>query len=258
MTTSTTSRASGRRFRDKFVVEERHLPRATRRRLFATAAALILLGAVFFTVLLVGVLTHTGFERFDRPVELWFNEQRSGGMTGVMAFLAVVFGPVGMPIIVLVVTVVWLVAAKHAWRPLVLAVGMATGVVLAQVLAPIVRHPRPPIGLMLVGPDHSFSFPSGHVLGVCDFFLITAFLLASRVQSRRFAIGAFVVAIAMILIQMSSRLYLGYHWISDTTASLTLSMMILGVVIAVDTARTTLEPGEPVTGPHSQPQQDGT
>jgi undecaprenyl-diphosphatase len=135
---------------------------------------------------------------------------------------------------------------------------MVTGVVIALTLAPIVQHPRPPIGEMLFGPDHSFSFPSGHVLGTCDFLLITAYLLASRLQRRWFTVAAFTVAVLAIAAQIVSRLYLGYHWISDTSASVALSMVILGAVIAIDTNRTVRIAGEPVTGPNSQPQRDGT
>ncbi|GAA1002230.1 phosphatase PAP2 family protein [Subtercola frigoramans] len=246
------------RFRQKFVVEERYLPLESRRALYRAAAGLIAVGLAGFTVLLIGVLTHTGLEQLDTPVENWFDSLRSTDVTVFMIVLAFVFGPIGMPIIILIVTVLWLILAKHAWRPLVLAVGMVTGVILAQVLAPIVQHPRPPIGLMLAGPDTSFSFPSGHVLGVSDFFLITAFLLASRRREHRFTVAAFTVAVLAILLQVFSRLYLGYHYISDTTASMALSLIILGTVIAVDTHRTVRIPGEPVEGKHSQIERDGT
>ena len=153
------------RFHAKFVVEERYLPAASRARLYWTALILVVLGLSAFIFLLVGVSTHTGFERLDQPVESWFDARRSAGATSFMIALAVIFGPIALPIIVLVVIVAWGLAAKHAWRPLLLATGMVTGVVLAQVLAPIVKHPRPPIDLKLFGPDKSFSFPSGHVLG---------------------------------------------------------------------------------------------
>ena len=152
-----------------------------------------------------------------------------------MVFLAIVFGPVGMPIIVLVVTVVWFLLARHAWRPLLLASSMVLGVATAQLIAPLVRHPRPPIGLMLLGPDHTFSFPSGHVLGASDFFLIGAFLIASRTHRRWVTVLLFTIAAAMIAVQVVSRLYLGYHWLTDVMASVGLSMMITSVAIAVDT-----------------------
>jgi undecaprenyl-diphosphatase len=243
---------------DKFIVEERYLPRETRRRLYVTAVSMMVVGAVAFTVILVGVVTQTGFHDLDAPVEAFFNRQVSDTTTAVMIVLAVVFGPVALPIIILIVLVCWIIAARHLWRPLLLACGMVTGVISAQVIAPLVEHPRPPVGQMLFGPDHTFSFPSGHVLGASDFLLITAYLLASRIQGTWFTVAAFSFAVVAIAAQIVSRLYLGYHWISDTSASIALSLIIVGAVIAVDVHRTVRVPGEPVTGPNSQLQRDGT
>jgi undecaprenyl-diphosphatase len=175
-----------------------------------------------------------------------------------MIALAIIFGPVALPIIVLVVLVIWVIAARHLWRPLLLAGGMLTGVILAQIIAPLVQHPRPPIGLMLFGPDHTYSFPSGHVLGTSDFFLILAFLLASRIERTWFTVIAVLIAIVGILAQVISRLYLGYHWISDTAASIALAMVIVGAVIAIDTMRTVRIPGEKIEGEFSRPQVEGT
>ncbi|HEU0205748.1 MAG TPA: phosphatase PAP2 family protein [Pseudolysinimonas sp.] len=242
----------------KFVVEERYVDASERRRTYIGATALIAVGLVAFLYLVVSVVTHSGFELLDRPVERWFDAQRSGSTTGFMIALAVVFGPIALPIVVLVVLVVWIIAARHVWRPFLLFTGMVTGVILAEVLAPIIKHPRPPISLMLFGADHTFSFPSGHVLGTSDFLLILVFLFASRIRRTWFTVTALAVAILGIAAQVISRLYLGYHWISDTTASIALSMVIVGTLIMIDTHRTVRTPGERVVGQHSQPQTDGT
>jgi undecaprenyl-diphosphatase len=61
-----------------------------------------------------------------------------------------------------------------------------------------------------------------------------------------------------ILAQVISRLYLGYHWISDTAASIALAMVIVGAVIAIDTMRTVRIPGEKIEGEFSRPQVEGT
>lgn len=234
------------------------MPAYARRRLYLTSVVLVAVGLTAFVLLAVNVMTHTGYERLDEPVEHWFNAQRSAETTGFMTVLAIIFGPVAMPFIVLITVVVWSLTARHLWRPFLLAAGMLTGVVLAQLLAPLVRHPRPPVMLMLMGPDHTYSFPSGHVLGASDFFLLLAFLLASRLQRRWFTVGAFVVAAALIVLQVASRLYLGYHWISDTTGSVALSLAVVGAVIALDTHRTVRVEGERIEGGLSQPQVDGT
>jgi undecaprenyl-diphosphatase len=128
-----------------------------------------------------------------------------------------------------------------------LAAAMLTGVGLAQLIGHSVGRDRPPVDLMLFGADHTFSFPSGHVLGASDFLLVTTFLVFSRRKSKT-AIVAFAVAIIGVFLAAVSRLYLGYHWGSDAVASVALSLVVVGAVIAVDTWRTARVRGEAVTG----------
>ncbi|ALO68065.1 phosphoesterase [Arthrobacter alpinus] len=245
-------------WQQKFIVEERKVAASTRRRLYRSSLVLMVVGLVLFGLLVVSVMTQSGLQRFDQPVADWFLALRSDGLTAIMSVLAVAFGPTALPIIVLVVLVAWTLLAKHAWRPILLAGGMITGVVLAKVIAPLVQHPRPPVDLMLMGADSSYSFPSGHVLGTADFLLILAFLIASRRQNQALTVLLFSLAAVVILAQVASRLYLGYHWITDTAASISLSLVILGAIMAIDTHRTVRVHGELIRGEKSQPQVDGT
>lgn len=251
-----TSRMSA--WRRKLTVEERYIPDAERRALYTGAVIVALVGAAIFTTMLVGVLTGGGAALLDDPVRQWILTLRDAQETSVMAVLAFVFGPVAMPVIVLVVGVAWAIFATHAWRPFLLWCGMGVGVVTALTMAPIVQHPRPPVEEMLLHVDRTFSFPSGHVLGACDFLLITAFLIASRERRTWVRVALLVLAVAGIVTQIYSRLYLGYHWLTDVLGSLGISLMILGLVIAVDTWRTARISGEPVTGELSSVQRDGT
>ncbi|MCY1224614.1 PAP2 superfamily protein [compost metagenome] len=86
------------------------------------------------------------------------------------------------------------------------------------------------------------------MLGACDFLLVTTFLIFSRRQSTWPAVAAFALAVFGIFLASISRLYLGYHWVSDALASLFISFVVLGAVIAVDTWRTARIPGEQITG----------
>lgn len=237
-----------RKFHDKFVVEERYMDPAARKALYVTAVVLVLVGAAVFFVSLAGVLQQDGLASADESARRWLLTLRSEALTVVMIFLAIIFGPVALPIIVLVVTVAWGILAKHAWRPIVLAAAMLTGVGLAQIIGRSVGRDRPPVDLMLFGADHTFSFPSGHVLGASDFLLVTTFLVFSRRQNSRSAAVAFAFAIIGVFLAAVSRLYLGYHWVSDAVASVALSLVVVGVVIAVDTWRTARVKGEAITG----------
>ena len=237
----------------KLTVQEREITEPTRKRLYVAALVLAMVGAGFFLLLLTGVQQKTFVAGVDGPVNSWFDNQRSPAMTVTMAVLATVFGPVAMPIIVVASTVVWMFRARHAWRPLLLAGAMLTGVILAQVISRLVDRPRPPVEQMLLGGDTTYSFPSGHVLGASDFLLVGAFLVLSRGRYGPGAVVAgFSVAVAGILTQAVSRLYLGYHWLTDTLASISLSLVVLGAVIALDTWRTTRVARAPATKPSTE------
>lgn len=220
---------------EKLIIDPRPLSAPEGRRLHRIAITVVSVGIVLFVSVLIDVLQPDRSSFYDSPVRLWLVDGRSPTLTVIMIALAIVFGPVALPITVLVLTVAWGFWGKHAWRPLLLAIAMLTGVIVAQILAPLIARSRPPVELMLFGPDHSFSFPSGHVLGAADFVLVLTYLIVSRRPSRRTVIAGFTIALACIGLAAISRLYLGYHWATDALASLAISLMVLGAVIAWDT-----------------------
>ena len=230
--------SSTQNFWQKHFAESRFLPALTRRRLYILAGVLGVLGLLSFAMILAGVLFWGAPATIDAPIEEWLRASRTDFLTGIMIGIAVIFGPIALPIIVLVVVVVWSIATKHFWRPLLLASGTLTGVILALTITHLVGRGRPPVDLMLFGPDHTFSFPSGHVLGACNFLLLMAYLIFSRRSNPRTATAVFVVVGLLIVAVALSRVYLGYHWATDALASVALSLIILGAVIAVDTHHT--------------------
>jgi membrane-associated phospholipid phosphatase len=227
-----------RRFHERFMVEERVLSAAAKRNLFITGAALIVVGLVGFFVVLDSIREADDLSYIDAPVEHWLESGRDGWLTTLMIILSIVFGPIAMPIIILVTTVAWGILAKHAWRPILLAGGMILGVIVVQLLAPIIARDRPPADEMMIGYDPTSSFPSGHVMGVADFLFIGTYLVFSRHRRPVITTLAFVAAAFVVLLTAACRIYLGYHWATDALASIALSLVVLGIVIAVDTWRT--------------------
>jgi membrane-associated phospholipid phosphatase len=227
-----------RRFHEKFLVEERVVPASARRNLLIVAALLVAGGLTAFFAIFDSVLEADDISTVDAPVEQWLAAGHADWLTSLMIVIAVVFGPIAMPIIILVTTVTWGIVAKHAWRPLLLAGGMLLGVVIVQVLAPVIARERPPVGDMMLEIDHTSSFPSGHVMGVADFLFLTTYLVFSRHRRPVVTVLAFVAASCIVLLTAACRIYLGYHWATDALASIALSLVVLGLVIAVDTWRT--------------------
>ncbi|NQX03657.1 phosphatase PAP2 family protein [Rathayibacter sp. VKM Ac-2856] len=235
---STAALSPSARFHQRFLVEQREMTAPARRRLMRAGGGSVAVGLVLFAALIVQVATDSGLAALDPAVSEWFRAKRFAEGTVVMDTLATVFGPVFLPIIILGVLVLWIALARHLWRPLLLAGGMVTGMLSVQLAAHLVQRMRPPVEYMLLGADGTFSFPSGHVTGVSDFFLITTFLLASRRSSPIWAIGGFALSLGMIAGQVVARLYLGYHWLTDTLASVALALVMLGSVVLIDTWRT--------------------
>lgn len=237
-TTARTTPGKFRRFHERFIVDVRDLPHHVRRNLYVWAASLVLVGLVAFLIILVAVLQRDGVSAIDAPIERALDASRTGWLTTTMIVVAIAFGPTALPIIILVVVVMWSILAKHLWRPLLLAAGTLTGVIIVQLIAHAVQRHRPPVAQMLFGTDLTFSFPSGHVMGACNFLLLTTYLVFSRRQSPKAPAIAFTVAGILIFITALCRVYLGYHWATDALASVSLSLVILGTVIAIDTRRT--------------------
>jgi membrane-associated phospholipid phosphatase len=216
--------------------------------LYLAAVVLVLAGSGSFFLTLTDVLQKDDLATLDEPVNSWFVGHRIAALTVVMVVLATVFGPVVLPIVVVMVTGVWILKARHIWRPLLLAGAMTAGVVLAEVITHLVGRARPPASAMLLGSDSTYSFPSGHVLGASDFLLVGAFIVFSRRRRPGPVLAGFLAAWGGIAAQVISRLYLGYHWLTDALASVALSLVVLGAVIALDTWHTAGASQEPRTG----------
>ncbi|MEO6115622.1 MAG: phosphatase PAP2 family protein, partial [Pseudolysinimonas sp.] len=183
-----------RRFHEKFLVDVRVVPARVRLTLYLVAIALVAVGLVAFFVILSAVLQHDGLSAIDAPIEKALDATRTGWITTLMIVIAVAFGPIALPIIILVVTVVWSILGMHLWRPLLLAAGTLTGVIVVQLIAHAVQRQRPPVALMLFGQDLTFSFPSGHVMGASNFLLLTTYLVFSRRTSPKAPVIGFAVA----------------------------------------------------------------
>lgn len=169
----------------------------------------------------------------DQPVLNWLVSVRTPWLTTVLTWITNAFGPTIVPIVVGVACAVW-GKVTAAWRdPLLLASAMAASTVVAAVLKAVVARPRPASTLQVVpGLEESYSFPSGHATGAATLVLVTAYLLwRHRHGVRSLAIWS-VVSLGTIVLVGGSRLYLGYHFVTDVIAGTVLGVVTLGLVIA--------------------------
>ncbi len=205
------------------------------RRAYLRALLLVLGGGALFGVILLSVTTKTGIAAWDQPVHDWFVAQRSGSVTWLWETVTTVSSPTYLSVIGLVFAVIWAVVRREIWRPGLLMAAMAFTVAISYIIKHAVDRPRPSAADFMMGPDDAFSFPSGHTLGAAVFILSLGYLLLSRHSTKARRITVVAAAVVLIPAVAMSRLYLGYHWLSDVCASVALGIVLLGLVMAVDT-----------------------
>ena len=194
--------------------------------------------AVFFGVL-DAVREKDDLSSLDQPMLDWMVAHRTTGLTAALAAITFVSGPVVLPIVVGVACVVWGLVRREWWRPVLLASAMVGSTLLGLAVKGLVDRPRPPSETMVVpGAEVTASFPSGHTLGTATLLLVAGYLVCSRNPSVwRIVLWGVATVVGTALVALS-RLYLGYHFLTDVVAAAGLAVAVLGVVSVVDRLHT--------------------
>lgn len=217
---------------------------------------LVIFGVAGFLWVLDAMGSGTGLSALDPSAHAWAISLRTPWLTAVLAIITTAAAPFWLTLIVIVVTLAWGFLGRQWWRPLLLALAMLTVVAVSTSLKHAVQRHRPPSAEMLLGPLGSPSFPSGHALAAAVFFAALAYLLLSRTSTRARAFWLIAGAIIGTALVAFSRLYLGYHWLSDLAASGFLAVAIMGLVVIADRFRPAAADG--LTRRPSTPEADRT
>ncbi len=199
----------------------------------------VILGAVALLVnaageILEAVSENDGLALWDRPVLDWAIAQRAPGLTEAVLWFTHTGGPIWQPIIFFGVALL----LTWRWRdgtPLVL-VALAEGgaLLIAEVGKGVIGRVRPPEVDAVPPFETSPSFPSGHTIEAFVIAAMLTYLLVRHFWDRArwihvlIGVVAFVYAAAMGF----SRVFLGYHWLTDVLAAAALGLAWAGVLIA--------------------------
>jgi undecaprenyl-diphosphatase len=93
-----------------------------------------------------------------------------------------------------------------------------------------VDRPRPGAELIDNG---GLSYPSGHVSHIVVFLGFLCYLMPGLVKKRAVVTALQVIMVILIMLMMTSRIYLGEHWPSDVLAGLMLGGMVLAPAMVV-------------------------
>ncbi|MCL3860352.1 phosphatase PAP2 family protein [Actinotalea sp. K2] len=199
---------------------------------------LVVLGTAGF----VGVLDALGegddLARLDEPVLAWLVDARSEPLTVFLAAVSWLTGPVVLPVLVVLGCLAWGVRGRTWWPPGLLMAAMVAATVVSLTVKQVTARPRPPVDTLAVpGEALTHSFPSGHTIGTATLLLVVAYLAwVRRPAWRSLVLWSLVVALGVLLVAVS-RLYLGYHFVTDVVASVALAVAVLGGVVVADRRR---------------------
>ena len=137
-----------------------------------------------------------------------------------------------VPIFVLVVG--WLARRRRYGAALFLSVASGGSLVLQGTMKLFFQRPRQQLDWATVLPD--YSFPSGHTMNAIVFYVALALILWA-VFGRRIGVVTLVIALALAFGVGVSRVYLGYHYLTDVVGGLLAGIAWLLVVGAAFRAR---------------------
>ena len=171
----------------------------------------------------------------DRPVLEGLAGERTPWLTTTLTWVTNAFGPVVLPILVGLACLAWWLATKRLLNPVLRVGARVTSTVIAFVVKAIVHRPRPPASLQVIpGLETSFSFPSGHTAGAATLVLTLAYLTWKGPRGHRRLLALTFGSIVIIALVGGSRLYLGYHFVTDVIAGACLGVVTLGLVVAAE------------------------
>lgn len=195
------------------------------------AAAGSLLG---FLLLLLAVLATGGVDTLDTAVLRWTVSARSPVVT-LAAHGLTVLGSVPIVLVVAVLTAALLRRRTHHWTPsgILLTCVVVTGAVVYLSKVAVGRA-RPSLSAVLGTPSADYAFPSGHTTDGTVVYVLAALLLAAtlRTAARRRLLVAASVLLALVI--GLTRVYLGYHWVTDVLAGwfLAAAVVLTGFLVA--------------------------
>jgi len=203
-------------------------------RLQAGAAAAVLALSVASTALLLdGVREGSGLSVWDGPTLRWMVAHREPGATTVLTFISAL--GTGVVYWTLAILAVVLFAVRRRWtEALLLAVALVSAESVSRIMKQVVNRARPPAALVLGPVETNLSFPSGHTIGAAAFSLALAYLWWRARRGPFRAWLGLAIALAVTAAMAISRLYLGYHWLTDTLASTALAFGVMAIVALVD------------------------
>lgn len=198
---------------------------------------LSIIGFGLFIYAYISMNEYTGIGQYNELVLSWMSTHRDPTINTIMQILTTTASPMVFVAIITVGAVIWAFVKREIWRPFIMSIAVIISAATSSILKFAIQKPRPAEFDMVPPFETSFSFPSGHTLSTIVFLLVVGYLFYSRYRDndKKFWFATWMIAtISGTVIIAISRLYLGYHWLTDVVASIGLGLIIFALIISID------------------------
>jgi membrane-associated phospholipid phosphatase len=173
-----------------------------------------------------------GLSNLDEPVLNLAISLRTPQNVAVAQFLTNLGGAVGLTIITVAILTIMTLRWRSRTPLLLLAIGTAGSLLMTAVGKELVGRARPPEIYAVPPYETSPSFPSGHALNNTVVACLVAYLLLLHLISLLWRIVSVSLAVAWFITIGLTRVFLGYHWLTDVVAGWLLGLAWVAVVIS--------------------------
>ena len=189
-----------------------------------------------FALVAVVVSRSGAVAQFDQNVMASMSALRQPALTTVVQFITDLGSYRPVTVLSIVLALVLAYRTRRLLEPLVLLVAVEACSSLVELIKIATHRARPPLEGMLGAPVFDYSFPSGHTGSSTVLYILGALLLAHTGTPnalRRPVVAAGCVIGVLIGL---SRVYLGYHWLTDVVGAWLLALILTGIGMAFVTA----------------------
>jgi undecaprenyl-diphosphatase len=186
--------------------------------IFITAGAVLAVAGTWAFAALAVHVRSGATQAFDDAILHWVGaHQVPWARIAMLQVTELGTGVVVMMVVAIASLFLWLTKHKHSAS--LLLVTTAVGILINAMLKDVFHRTRPsifPSGVEVF----SSSFPSGHSMSAAIVYGTVAYLAARLQERHRSRVITAVIALLLILLIASSRIYLGVHYPSDTLAGM--------------------------------------
>jgi membrane-associated phospholipid phosphatase len=187
--------------------------------LHLTAGVLLMvLATALFGMLAGAVMGQTGIALLDLRVSQWFNAHAAEPLAGAVALFSQIHSVASVALLSALLGWYFWRRRERYWL-LALVFAIPGGMLLNVLLKYVYQRSRPVFDAPMVDLA-SYSFPSGHAAASTALYGFLACYVVMTARRHGTRVLAVLLAVLMVALVATSRVYLGAHYLSDVLAGI--------------------------------------